>query len=366
MDYERTMISCRARPARARCSCTEQTPTFAFLLKTRVRFLLGNIVFLFVLLIAVSAAGEDPGPLHLEKEIPLPGVEGRIDHFSADETGQRLFIAALGNSSIEVVDIRRGERTAEIKGLQEPQGVYYDSKTDRLYVATGGDGKLRIYDGKSFVPQETLEFGDDADNVRYDQQTGDVWVGYGNGGIGIVNSTGQQVGSIALGTHPEAFQFDPTGDRIYVNVPKQFGVAVVDRKKRAVLAKWGLGAAFANYPMALDDANKRLFVGCRLPARLVVLDTSSGRIVATFPTVGDTDDVFYDAVRRSIYVIGGEGAIEVLRQRDPNNYESAGRTATAAGARTGFFVRVSSRLYVAAPHRGSQSAKVLVYSTDGS
>jgi DNA-binding beta-propeller fold protein YncE len=312
-------------------------------------------------LVGAVSAGEDGGQLRFEKGIPLPGVEGRIDHFSADDVGQRLFIAALGNGSVEVVDVRKGERTAEIKDLKEPQGVYYDSKTDRLYVATGGDGKLRIYDGKSLVAQDTLEFGDDADNVRYDQKSGDVWVGYGNGGIEIVSSTGQKVGSIALGTHPEAFQFDVTADRIYVNVPKQLGVAIIDRKNRAVLAKWGLGAAFANYPMALDHDNKRLFVGCRLPARLVVLDTDSGRIVATLSTVGDSDDIFYDASRRLVYVIGGEGAVEVLRQRDPNNYGRIGRITTAPGARTGFFQAALNRLYVAVPHRGSQVAKILVY-----
>ena len=114
--------------------------------------------------------------------------------------------------------------------------------------------------------------------------------------------------------------------------------------------------------MALDDADKRLFVGCRVPARLVVLDTDSGRIITTLSAVGDSDDVFYDAGRRLVYVIGGEGAVEVLRQRDPDHYESIGRTPTAPGARTGFFVPNSSRLYVAMPHRGSQTAKVLVYS----
>jgi hypothetical protein len=297
----------------------------------RIRFLLDSTAFLLVVLGAIPARAEDPGPLRLEKEIPLPGVEGRIDHISVDEARQRLFVAALGNGSVEIVDLRKGERTAEIKGLEEPQGLYYDSKTDRLFVATGGDGKLRVYEGKSLVLQETQEFGEDADNVRYDQQTGDVWVGYGNG-IAIVNSAGQKVGSIALGSHPESFQLGETGDRAYVNVPKRIGVVVVDRRKRIILAKWGLGASFANYPMALDDANKRLFVGCRLPARLIVLDPTSGRIVDTLPTVGDTDDVFYDATRRMVYVVGGEGAVETLRQRDPDHYERAGRTITGPGA----------------------------------
>jgi DNA-binding beta-propeller fold protein YncE len=335
-----------------------------FSLNMRIRFLLDNTLFLLVLVSAVSASAGDPGPLHLEKEIPLPGVEGRIDHLSADDAGQRLYIAALGNGSVEILDTRRGERTAEIKGLEEPQGVYYDSKSGRLYVATGRDGKLRIYDGKSLSLQETLEFGNDADNVRHDRQTGDIWVGYGHGGLAIVNSTGQKIGSISLGSHPESFLFEATGDRVFANVPKQVGIAVIDREKRAVIARWGLGGALANYPMALDDADKRLFAGCRAPASLVVLDTSSGRIVSTLPTVGDTDDVFYNTVRRQVYVIGGEGEVEVFRQRDPDHYESVGRITTAAGARTGFFVQNSNRLYVAVPHRGPQAAKVLVYSLD--
>ena len=331
--------------------------------KMPIRLILLNLTLSWVVVSAFSvrSSGKEAGPLRLEKEISLPGVEGRIDHFGADDTGQRLFIAALGNGSVEIVDVEKGERTAEIKGLKEPQGTFYDTKTNRLYVATGGDGKLRIYDGRSLALQATLEFGDDADNVRFDRQASEVWVGYGSEGIGIVDSTGQKVGTVSLGSHPESFQFDQTADRVYVNVPKELGVAVVDRKKRAVTAKWGLGASFANYPMALDDANKRLFVGCRLPARLVILDTSSGGVVATLPIVGDTDDVFYDARKRSIYVIGGEGAVDVLRQRDPNNYERVGRIPTASGARTGFFAAASNRLYVAVPHRGSQAAKVLQY-----
>jgi DNA-binding beta-propeller fold protein YncE len=338
--------------------------TFSLSLNMLIRFLLRNIILLVAFLSAVSGIGEDAGPLRLEKEIPLPDVKGRIDHFSADVAGQRLFIAALENGSVEVVDTRQDERIAEIKGLPEPQGVYYESKTNQLYVATGGDGKLRVYNGKSLALREALEFGGDADNVRYDQQTDEVWVGYGNGGIGIVNSAGQKVGSVELRTHPESFQFDRSKDRVYANVPNQFGVAVIDRKSRIAVAKWGLGFAAANYPMALDETGKRLFVGCRLPARLIVLDTNSGQVVATLPTVGDTDDVFYDATRYLIYVIGGEGAVEVFRQRDPEHYESMGRTPTGSGARTGFFVPSFNRLYVAAPHRGSQKARVLVYAVD--
>lgn len=327
----------------------------------QIRFLSCQLILLISLLSVISASAGDGGPLHLEKEILLPGVRGRIDHFSADVPGRRLFIAAIENGSVEIVDARQGTRTAEITGLKEPQGVYYDAKRGRLYVATGGDGKLRVYDGNSLTLEQSFDFGGDADNVRYDQRTGDVWVGFGNGGIGVVDAAGQKVGSVELGSHPESFQFEDSGGLVYANVPEQFGVTVIDRKKREVVAKWGLGLSLANYPMALDHVDKRLFVGCRLPARLIVMDTVSGRVITSVATVGDTDDVFFDTQRRLVYVVGGEGAVDVLRQKDPNDYERVGRTATAPGARTGLFVPDFNRLYVAVPHRESQTAKVLEY-----
>jgi DNA-binding beta-propeller fold protein YncE len=232
------------------------------------------------------------------------------------------------------VDLAKEERTAEIRGLKEPQGLYYDDATNRLYVASAGDGTLRIYEGKGLTLRSTLEFGDDADNVRYDESTSQVWVGYGSGGLGVV-AEGKKAGEIPLGSHPESFQLERSGSRVFVNVPKEFGVAVVDRTKHAVISKWGLGRMFANYPMALDERDGRLFVGCRLPARLVVLDTNSGQVVAKLPVVGDTDDVFFDSSRNLVYAVGGEGAVDIFRMRDPNHFDHVGRTNTAAGARTG-------------------------------
>ena len=301
-----------------------------------------------------------PVSLTLEKEIGLPGVEGRIDHFSDDVQGKRLFVAALGNGTVEIVALKKGERSAEIKGLSEPQGVYYNAKNGELYVGSGGDGTLRVYDGTSLTLHQTLEFGDDADNVRYDVRSGQVLVGYGNGGLGLVDATGQKVGTIPLSSHPESFQIEEGGSRIFVNVPKESAVAVVDRTRDAVASKWGLDWSFANYPMALDEADKRLCVGCRLPARLVVLNTDSGQVFAKLPVVGDTDDVYFDRTRRFVYVIGGDGAVNVFRMSDPNHYEDAGRTSTAPGARTGLFAPEFDRLFVAVPHRGSQPAKILV------
>ena len=279
-----------------------------------------------------SVYAQKTSPLHLEKEIPLPDVEGRIDHFCADVPGQRLFVAALENGTVEVLDIRKSERSAEIKGLTEPQGVAYSSQNSELYVASGGDGTLRIYDGNSLKLRETLEFGDDADNVRYDGRSAQILVGFGDGGLGLVDASGQKIGTIPLSSHPESFQLEEGDSRIFVNVPKEFAVAIADRTKHTVIAKWGLDRAFANYPMALDEEDKRLFVGCRLPARLVVLNTDSGQVVAKMPVVGDTDD------RRSRLLLGRPIALfsAVGRRGSPRRCDTWAKRATGQSALSGF------------------------------
>src|SRR5262249_23710287 len=301
-------------------------------------------------------------PLKLQQTIPLPGVEGRIDHFAFDAARERLFICALGNNSVEVLDLCKGERIHSITDLGAPQGVAYAPEVDRIFVANDKDGVYKIYDGKSFRQISELNFKDDADNVRYDETRKKIYVGFGSGGIAIVNARdGKQVGSIKLSGHPEAFQLEKEGSRIFVNVPNSRHVAVIDRDKGEVVASWKTDLAFANFPMALDEANHRLFVGCRLPSKLVVLNTDSGDVVAKVDISGDTDDVFYDSKRHRIYEICGASKIDVIEQTDPNTYKVLTKLDTANGARTGLFVPERDTLFVAVPHRGSQQSEIRCY-----
>jgi len=312
-----------------------------------------------------TVAAQSTASLKLKQTIPLSGVEGRIDHFAFDPAGERLFVCALGNNTVEVVDLRKGERTHSIRGLGAPQGVAYAPGFDRVFVANDKGGICKIYDGKSFQPVGELSFEDDADNVRYDDEKKEIYVGFGNGGIAVVNAPkGKQVGSIKLSAHPEAFQLEKKANRIFVNVPNSRHVAVIDRDKGEVVARWKTDLAFANFPMALDEANHRLFVGCRLPPTLVVLNTESGDVVAKVDISGDADDVFYDAKQNRVYAICGAGVINVIRQTDPNTYKTLTKVDTAKGARTGLFVPEQDTLFVAIPHRGSQQAEVRGYHTE--
>ena len=324
-----------------------------------------NSAIASLLLLGLTTVGAAPtkgGAIRPTQTIPLPDVEGRIDHLAVDVNGKRLFVCALGNNSLEVIDLQRGERIHAITALGSPQGVAYSNESSRLYVANENGGRCNIYDGHSFAPLGVVDFKDDADNVRYDRSSKRVYVGYGEGGIGVIDAeSGRNIGSLKLAQHPEAFVLEQNGPRIFVNVPTTHEVAVIDRAQGKVIATWKTDGAFANFPMALDESNHRLFLGCRLPAKLVVLNTDSGAVVATLSIAGDPDDVFYDEKNHRVYAICGAGAIEVIDQLDRDSYQMTATIKTASGARTGLFVPELSSLFVAVPHRGAQTAEIRRY-----
>ena len=301
-------------------------------------------------------------PLRFVESIPLQGVEGRIDHMALDSTGQRLFVAALGNNTVEVINLKSHKVVQSIRDLREPQGVAFLKDLGLIAVANGDDGSVRFFDTESYHATGSLDFQPDADNLRYDPVKQRLYVGFGNGAIGVIDAaTKKRLGDIKLAAHPESFQLEAKGTRIFVNVPEAGHVEVINREKSAVVAKWPLKTASANFPMALDEANHRLFIGCRKPARLLVLDSDTGVTIKSMNVAGDTDDVFYDAAAKRIYVSGGEGLVAIISQNDADNYDVVGKLTTAPGARTSFFAAKSRMLYVAVPHRGKQEAEIRIF-----
>lgn len=318
-------------------------------------------VALLLFLTATLVRAQSTDPLKLEKTIELPGVQGRIDHMSIDVQRQRLFVSALGNNTLEIIDLNAGKRVNTISGLGEPQGALNVATDNRLYVASSKDGTVKIFDGTSLKLLKAVDYGDDADNLRYDAARKRVYVGYGSGGLGELDIEGHKVGEIKLDSHPESFQLEKNSPRIYVNLPKSRKIAVLDRETKTVLTTWGTGMSLNNYAMALDEAGHRLFVVTRIPARLLVMDTASGKIVQTLSAVGDCDDVFFDQKKKRIYASGGEGAISVFEQQDPDHYKEAARIPTAKGARTSFFSPDLDRLYLAVRREDSAPAMIQVF-----
>jgi len=312
----------------------------------------------------LTRAATDTGPLRLIQTIPLPGVEGRIDHLAVDLAGRRLFVAALGSDTVEVIDLKKGQRVQRVAGFKEPQGLAYLPETNTVAVANGGDGVVTLLDGALLKPAKTIAFGEDADNLRYDAGRQRLYVGYGDGALGAYDTAKRaRLPDVALDAHPESFQLDAASGRIFVNVASRQKVAVVDANRNAVVATWPVSAGAANFPMALDASHHRLFVLTRRPPHLVVFDTQTGKEVATLHADGDADDLFYDVAQQRLYGCFGAGSVIVYAQSDPDHYTELAKVPTAAGARTGLFSGELRRLFVAVPHRGNPGAEIRVFDT---
>jgi len=343
-----------------------------------MKFATAMLFLASLLALGGSTAAQDSQVLSLEGRVELPNVKGRIDHFSVDVKGQRLFMAGVGNNTLEVIDLKSGKQVRTISDLAEPQGVFYDASTNHLFVACGGDGVTKIFDGTTFQLLGTVKFPDDADNIRYDARSKSVIVGYagakelgkrteGTGGLGFIDASGKKTRDIVIDAHPESFRLEEQGTRIFVNVPDKQEIEVIDDVKGTVIARWPVTSAKNNFPMALDEAHHRLFVGTWTPPRLLVFDTVAGKQGAALefgkPGVvnGNTDDLFYDSARSRIYLLNGLGSIDVFQQKDPDTYERVASLATPPGSRTGLFVPDWGKLFVAVLQQGTKNAEVRVY-----
>jgi hypothetical protein len=296
-------------------------------------------------LLAQPSGAAEP-PLVLERTIALHDVRGRIDHMAVDLARKRLLVAELGNDSVDVIDLAAGVVVHRITGLREPQGVGYAERTDVILVANAKDGSVRLFSAADFSPAGSVALGDDADNVRIDPRNGLAVVGYGGGGLAVIDPHAQaKVADIRLPAHPEAFQIDPTTGRAYVNIPDARQIAVVDLDARHVVASWPMREAGANFPMALDPAQSLLASVFRSPPTVLLLDAASGAVRQRLSVCGDSDDVFFDATRARIYASCGAGEVAVFH-RDAS-WRALDPVRTASGARTSLFVPQLDRLYVA-------------------
>jgi hypothetical protein len=304
--------------------------------------------------------------MRLVATIPLPGVEGRIDHLALDPVHHRLFVAALGSDRVEAIDLAESRPVGRIDGLAEPQGALFLPQRDRLYVTLGEAAHVAVVNGADLTSVKRIATRADPDNIRYEPGADRIWIGEGSGqhaALAAFGPDGEAVlFEIALDDHPESFQLEAKRPRIFVNVPGKQEVAVVDREKRTVATRWRLPCS-ANFPMALDEAHARLFVGCRRPAKLVALDTETGRVVSEADAPTDADDIFLDPGTGRIYVSAGEGLVRIYVRRDADRLDVTGDVRTGAGARTSLLDAESKRLYVAVPARGGARAEIQVFDT---
>jgi hypothetical protein len=322
---------------------------------------------------------------------PNLGIPGRVDHMAYDPATKRLFVSALENGSLEVLDLEQGRRVQSIGGLSKPQGVVIVPGSSCAVSACGGDGVAHVYDTKSLVERTNMVVGLDADNVRYDPAANEVYICYGNtnnGYIAVVDPrTWGKLRDLTFVSKPESFQLEPRGNLLFANIPggkisSKNGVVVsVNRHDGKIEAQTELKDRARNFPMALDPVHQRVFLVCRKPARLIALDARNCSVLAEAPCVDDSDDMYYDAETGRVLVVGGGfrsdmldagmaspasppgemGAIDVFSVGPHGELNRLASTPTGIHARTGLFVPSRRAVYVAVPMRDGRDPEIREY-----
>jgi DNA-binding beta-propeller fold protein YncE len=315
---------------------------------------------------------QDHVPLRLIQTIPMPSVKGRIDHMDVDVQGKRLFVAGLENGSVEVVDLQGGKWLKSIPGFKKTQGIAYVPSLNKLFVASGDDGMLRVFRGDTLELMDAVKLDLGPNRVAYDPHTQLLYVGYGGkdagkdyGEIGIIDAkTDKHLGDVKVEAHPSELLLDESGKTLFVFVSVASVVQVVDTKRREVMSTWPTSSK-RNGDGALDEKNHRLLIGTRTPPQMVAMDSQTGKEVATLQTVEGMDGVYFDPRLKRLYISGGRdydvGYVFAYQQKDADRYETIGKIPTKSGAGTSFWSPELNRYYVAAPAHDHDEAAILVF-----
>jgi DNA-binding beta-propeller fold protein YncE len=297
----------------------------------------------------------DPLPLERVQIIALKGPVGGMDHLALDVKRRRLFVANTVNDSLDVVDLKAGKLLKQVPGQGRIRGIAFSPEVDRVFVGNGTRGVCNTFDGEGYELIKSVALGDDADNVRYNPQTGRIYVVHADTELSVIDAKDFSLRRpIALPKSLGAFQLEAGRPRMYVNAKAEGRVVVIDTDKDEVVSQFPVEPAGVNAALAIDEPNRRLFVGCRKNPSLVVMNSDTGKVVARLALPGDVDDVSFDARRKLIYASCGDGAIAVLRQIDPDRYESLAAVSTVKGARTSIYNAEDGRLYLAVPRRAER------------
>jgi DNA-binding beta-propeller fold protein YncE len=314
-----------------------------------------------------------PAPLRLLNSVELPGIDGDFDHFSADLKTNRLFLAAEEHHTVEVHDLQTGKFVHSITGLDTPHSILYVPEANRLFIVDGGKGgSCEILDGTSYQRVKSIKLTEDADALVYDPAQHLLYIGNGGKEAGndfsfisvIDTAKSEKLADIKVPSgNIEAMAVERGGSLLYVNMRDKNQIGLIDRKSRALNSTWQLAKVTHNTPMVLDEANHRLFVAGRKPGVFGVLDTASGREIATLPAADGVDDMSFDPVTKRIYMACADGFVNVYKQIDADHYEALGKASTGNRGKIGVLVPELHRYYVATSKKDATPAKILVFQT---
>lgn len=318
------------------------------------------------------AAPQSAGPLVLVHRFKLPTyVTGRFDHFGVDLEGNRLFLAAESMHEVLVLNLKTGAVLHRMRDIKIPHAIAYRQTGNRIYVTDGGAGALEVFDGKTYRLISSIKLQLDADSLAYDKTMRYLYVV--NGGedahqssslVSVIDTnTDMKIGEVTISSpHVEAMAVDMASSRLYVNNTGKNQVDVIDRQKYRFITSWPVTLCKGNVPAALDEADQRLFVGCR-DGEISVFNTQTGKEIQGLTIGKGVDDLSFDPQNRRIYAScgAGDGSVYVYQQRSADQYELLGKVRSGPGARNSHYIASLHELYVSVPPKQGAAAEVLVF-----
>jgi len=309
--------------------------------------------------------------LKLSQTIPLPDLhDGDFDHFAVDLHGNRLFVAAEENSKVLVFDLRTNKLLHTITDLKAPHAILFREDLKKLFVVDGDLPACNIYNSETYQPIASIKLLNDADSMNYDPVTKYLYIV--NGGreahvpyefISVIDTTNDKLlKQMKIDSdHLEGLAIEKSGVRMYVSIAGHDAIGVIDRKTLTLQDTWSIAdQGGQNTSVTLDEPDHRLFTATRKPGKFLALDTETGKVVFSAPTVSHADDLSFDERMKRIY-IAGDGYLDVFKQSDPDHYELMERIPTSFRAQTGFLVRELNTYFIAVPHHEQQSAEIRAY-----
>ena len=287
---------------------------------------LRTMILVTVLFFLAAGAKAQEKALQLSQTIPLPELhDGDFDHFAVDLHGNRLFVAAEENSKVLVFDLRTFKLLHTITDLKAPHAILFREDLKKLFVVDGDLPACKIYDSETYAPITAIKLLNDADSMNYDPATGYLYVV--NGGreahvpyelISVIDTSSDKLLSEMKvdSDHLEALAIEKTSPRMYVSITGHDAIGVIDRKTMTLTQTWSIAdQGSQNTPLALDEPDHRLFTVTRKPGKFLALDTQTGKVVFSNPTVGHADDLTFDERMKRIYITG-DGFLDVFKQMD--------------------------------------------------
>ena len=298
------------------------------------------IVCLSLGVVAVAPVGADgklngdrsaAGGFHILKTFNVGG-DGFWDYLTMDSNARRLYISR--GTRVMVLDADSGEVKGEIADTKGVHGIALAPSHGRGFTSNGGDSTVTIFDLKTLAVQNKVKVGNHPDAIIYDPGSDRVFTfnAQSEDATAVDAGTGNVAGTVPLGGKPEFAAADGKG-MVFVNIEDKSEVVAFDSKKLAVNARWPIAPGESASGLSIDAAHGRLFIGCH-NQKMIVMDTTSGKVLADLPIGRGVDATAFDPGTGLAFSSNGDGTLTIVHEDSPNKFSLLENATTAAGART--------------------------------